>query len=64
MTDRRWTMQRGSVSVWQRLPHGPAPARRSRLQARRGRRSPLRSVAGGLAAIGALVALAAGWGSV
>ena len=64
MVERRWRMQRGSVPVWQRLPHGPRPGGGTRVQARRARRSGARPLTGGLAAVTLLLAAAAGWAHV
>ncbi|HEY7060449.1 MAG TPA: hypothetical protein VII06_03145 [Chloroflexota bacterium] len=64
MAQRRWTMQHGSVGVWQRLPYGPRDARGARTQVRRLRRAGVRPLVGGLATASALVALAAGWAHV
>jgi hypothetical protein len=61
MAQQRWTMQRGSVGVWQRLPYGPRAGRGARAQARRPRRAGVRPLVGGLATASTLVALVAGW---
>ena len=60
MTQRQWTMQHGTVGVWQRLPHGPRPARSARAQARRARRGSVRPIAGGLVSASLLLAVVAG----
>jgi hypothetical protein len=64
MADRRWTMQRGTVGVWQRLAYGPQPGRGGRAQARRARRYGRRPLAGGLVSVSLLLAGVAGWANV
>jgi len=61
MEQQRWRMQRGAVPVGQRLPHGPAPRRGARAQARPARRGVVRPVSGGLAAASLLLVAVAGW---
>jgi hypothetical protein len=64
MAERQWAMQRGSAAVWQRLPHGPAPKRGGRAQARRARRGRARPIVGALASATLVHAATAGWARV
>jgi hypothetical protein len=64
MARQSWTMQRGTVGVWQRLPHGPHSQRSARAQARRARRGSGRRLPGGLVSASLLLAVVAGWANV
>jgi hypothetical protein len=64
MAERRWTMQHGSVGVWQRLPHGPRSRRGARVQARRAPRGGGRPLTGGLVSASLVVAAVLGWAHV
>ena len=63
MAERRWSMQRGSVGVWQRLPHGPCEAERAGAGAA-GAAGGAAADCGGLVATTLLAVVAAGWAHV
>jgi hypothetical protein len=64
MAERRWTMQRGTVGVWQRLAYGPRPGRAVRAQARRAKAGSGRPLSAGLVSASLLLAGVARWANV